>query len=286
MQIPTGREKIWCILKAFFNQFTDNNSNVICFEDHFNPNSSNLYLSNAIQNLYQNIYPTLLTSSNLNSNWLNYSDPKYIQPVDLALLYPYLAYKYIDNIINVSEFTDHHFMLLWRNKINIALFFRTGYNLDNYASEKVTTNSLQNTFLNLNDYGETNKNLTFYHNVNLNRDIKLDNLKTEHGIPMLKKGIILTAELDKGIVLKDILQKSNYYPKKIIFIDDKIQNLYSVQNVCNMLKIPFQGFHYTAIKYLPTPNVNQKLEKLRFKILENEYRWVQYDMLENNLRTK
>ena len=53
-----------------------------------------------------------------------------------------------------------------------------------------------------------------------------------------------------------------------------------------MLKIPFQGFHYTAIKYLPTPNVNQKLEKLRFKILENEYRWVQYDMLENNLRTK
>ena len=116
--------------------------------------------------------------------------------------------------------------------------------------------------------------------------IKLDNLKTEHGIPMLKKGIILTAELDKGIVLKDILQKSNYYPKKIIFIDDKIQNLYSVQNVCNMLKIPFQGFHYTAIKYLPTPNVNQKLEKLRFKILENEYRWAQYDMLENNLRTK
>jgi len=179
MQIPIGREKIWCILKAFFNQFTDNNSNVICFEDHFNPNSSNLYLSNAIQNLYQNIYPTLLTSSNLNSNWLNYSDPTYIQPVDLALLYPYLAYKYIDSVINVSEFTDHHFMLLWRNKINIALFFRIGYNLDNYASEKVSTNSLQNTFLNLNDYGETNKNLTFYHNVNLNRDIKLDNLRNK-----------------------------------------------------------------------------------------------------------
>ena len=35
------------------------------------------------------------------------------------------------------------------------------------------------TFLNLNDYGETNKNLTFYHNVNLNRDIKLDNLRNK-----------------------------------------------------------------------------------------------------------
>ena len=112
--------------------------------------------------------------------------------------------------------------------------------------------------------------------------IKLDSLRTVHGTPMLNKGIIFTAELDKGMVLKDILQKLNYYPKKIIFIDDKIQNLYSVQNACNMLKIPFQGFHYTAIKYLPIPNINQKLERLRFKILENEHRWVQYCTIENN----
>jgi hypothetical protein len=29
---------------------------------------------------------------------------------------------------NLSEFNDHHFMLLWRNKITVSLFFRIGYN--------------------------------------------------------------------------------------------------------------------------------------------------------------
>jgi hypothetical protein len=38
-------------------------------------------------------------------------------------------------------------------------------------------------------------------------------LKSMHGTPMLKAGIILTAEVDKAKVLEHILHKKNYYPK-------------------------------------------------------------------------
>ena len=174
-------EKIWCILKTFYNQFTDNTTNIICFEDHFNPNSNLLYLDVKINDFFENVYPTLLKTSNLNTTWSTFDDPTYIQPVDLVLSYPYLCYKFINSIINLNDFNDYHFFLLWRNKITIAYFFRNAYNLDNYISEKTNDNGLQNTFLELNDYSQTksNKKLTFYHNINLNRNIKIDNIQNE-----------------------------------------------------------------------------------------------------------
>jgi hypothetical protein len=175
----SGKEKIWCILKSFYNQFTDNVTNKICFDDHFSNNSSSIYLNNSIQNLFENEYTTLLTSSNLNASWSTFDDPSYIQPVDLATIYPYLCYKYIDTVINSNDFINYHFMLMFRNKITIALFFRMANNLDNYNSEKTNDNPLQNTFLELHDFSQTNKRLTFYHNINLNRNIKLDNIRNE-----------------------------------------------------------------------------------------------------------
>ena len=175
----TDTERTWCILKVFYNQFTDNTTNTICFDDHFNPNSTTLNLNYNISTYFQNVYTTLNTDSNLNSSWSNFDDPTYIQPVDLALIYPYLAYKLTDAVVNQQLFNDYHFFVLWRNKITIAYFFRLGENLDNYHSEKTSTNTFQNTFLNLNDYDQKNKNLAFYHNINVNRNLKLDNIRDE-----------------------------------------------------------------------------------------------------------
>lgn len=174
-----NKEKTWCILKVFYEQFTNNTNNIICFDDHFNPNSSTLSLNYNIKNLFENSYQNLLTNSNLSSTWTNFDDSDYIQPVDLALVYPYLSYRFLDEIINLSYFNDHHFMVLWRNKITIAYCFRLTEILDNYYSEKTNDNTFQNTFLDLNDFSKTLKNLTFYYNINLNRNIKLDNLRYE-----------------------------------------------------------------------------------------------------------
>ena len=190
------KEKTWSILKVFYNQFTDDCSNQICFEDHFYPSdiSRNL-MNNNIDSFIANTYSTLNNTSNLDSSWTNFDDPEYIQPVDLDLVYPYLTYKYIDSLIvynpnsfldpssntilNQSLFIDNHFLVLFRNKITIAFAYRIANNLDNYYTEKDNNNSFQNVFLELNDANKKNKNLGFYHNINVNRNITLDTIQNK-----------------------------------------------------------------------------------------------------------
>ena len=101
------------------------------------------------------------------------------------------------------------------------------------------------------------------------------------GIPMLKAGIILTAGLDKGIVLEYMLSKYNYYPKTIIFVDNRFANLESLKQLCLKLKINFHGFHYVVTSFMPLPYIDEYLEKLRFEILEQEGFWLNYKQLIN-----
>ena len=60
-------------------------------------------------------------------------------------------------------------------------------------------------------------------------------------VPWLKDGIILTAEVDKVVVLEYMLRMRKYSPKSIIFIDDQLKNLESLEKFCNKLKIKFHG---------------------------------------------
>lgn len=99
------------------------------------------------------------------------------------------------------------------------------------------------------------------------------------GTPILKQGIIFTAVVDKGVVLKTILHKYNYYPKTIIFVDDYINNLESLKQLCIELEINFYGFHYKAASLRSLPNINEDLEKLLFKNLEQNLYWLNYEKL-------
>jgi hypothetical protein len=103
----------------------------------------------------------------------------------------------------------------------------------------------------------------------------MNQLSGEDGVPMIKDGVILTAELGKDLVLDHVLKYKNYKPKKIIFIDDTLKHLESVEKLCDSLKIDFLGFHYVAVSTLPPPdNINEQQEKRRLQILEKEHRWV------------
>ena len=92
---------------------------------------------------------------------------------------------------------------------------------------------------------------------------------TSIGIPMLKDGIIFTAGIDKGTVLEYMLCKKKYYPQTIIFIDDNLLNVESLEKLCIKLQINFYGFHYVAVSLMPRPillEIDQKAAKPYLKI--------------------
>lgn len=121
-------------------------------------------------------------------------------------------------------------------------------------------------------------NISFKNTSPFNKDISLDSLKTKHGIPLLKDGIIFTAEQDKGFILDKILTELTYKPNKIIFIDDKFENIKSVESFCQKTKIPFVGFYYRKIELIKTKNVDdENFEKLLIKTLEQDKIWLLSD---------
>ena len=113
----------------------------------------------------------------------------------------------------------------------------------------------------------------------IKEEILLYELEEQDGVPMLKSGVILTAQIDKGKTLEYILRHNNYYPKTIIFIDDMLNNLESLERLSSKLKIKFHGLHYTAVSNMPIPVINKQIEKLRFQILEKEHKWLNHQEL-------
>ena len=65
------------------------------------------------------------------------------------------------------------------------------------------------------------------------------------GYPLFKSGILFSSFIDKGSVLKEFLKYFQLKPKKIIFIDDALKNVLSVQKVCSELDISYIGIEYT-----------------------------------------
>ena len=190
------KKKLWCILYTIYLRFNNKDTstplNKICFDDYFIINEYNMrpfYIPPIIDpdsilieteiNKNEKYYSSLQNINLVKDNLSNFDKYGYIQPVDLALIYVYLCYNYIDSILSDDIFNMFYFLILWRNKINIAYFFRTADILDNYNSDNIKNNSLKNVFNSLHDYNETNKLLTFYHNINLTREINLDIIRDE-----------------------------------------------------------------------------------------------------------
>ncbi|MFV9843723.1 MAG: DUF2608 domain-containing protein [Rickettsia conorii subsp. raoultii] len=116
----------------------------------------------------------------------------------------------------------------------------------------------------------------------LEDEIIIEDFNAGYGKPTLKDGIIYTAEYDKGSMLEYVLRKTNYYPPSIIFIDDIEENLLSLQEICKKLKINYQGFEFTGSVIVPEPVLDAQLEKIRFEILEKEYKWLTDEKLKKH----
>lgn len=128
--------------------------------------------------------------------------------------------------------------------------------------------------------GLSDVNISFTEISPFKSDNKFPDLQTKGGIPIVKNGIILTALADKGETLLAALNKEKLKFKKIIFIDDDLDQIESVKKACKKLGLNFIGIHYTEAKLIPLPKLNEEMEKLRFEILEKEHIWLSDQELE------
>lgn len=93
--------------------------------------------------------------------------------------------------------------------------------------------------------------------------------------PSADNGIVFTCHVPKGDVLDAYLQKINLRPRKIIFIDDKMKNLQTVETYCKQNNIEFLGFEYNAVKDQAKQFVmNLRLARLQFAVLEQTHVWL------------
>lgn len=95
-----------------------------------------------------------------------------------------------------------------------------------------------------------------------------------NGLPAFKEGIICCDHLPKGIVLTTFLQKINWRPNDVLFIDDNLDFLQSVEGAMEALNIPFTGVHYRAVEKMISPAVDKEMGHRQFQALVNRKIWL------------
>jgi hypothetical protein len=88
-------------------------------------------------------------------------------------------------------------------------------------------------------------------------------------------GVIKTEAALKGPVLKEILQKLPKLFNKIIFVDDREEQIQSVESHCCDMGIACIAFHY--VPFQQSPPLNERIAEYQLKTLVNEYRWISDD---------
>lgn len=77
----------------------------------------------------------------------------------------------------------------------------------------------------------------------------------------------------KGELLRAFFEKAKWKPKKVIFIDDRIKNLQSVEKALNEAGIEHCGFHYHGVNSLPT-NFDAEIAELQYSHLLKTNEWL------------
>lgn len=66
--------------------------------------------------------------------------------------------------------------------------------------------------------------------------------------PVFYKGVLCTGLFDKGPVFKTFLETFNVAPKKVVFFDDTLDYVLSVEKICKEKGIAFEGYVYKGAK--------------------------------------
>lgn len=105
----------------------------------------------------------------------------------------------------------------------------------------------------------------------------LNELPYQNDLFIYTNGVIQTGQKLKGPVLKEVLSKLKERPLKIVFVDDRLEQVKSVEEACKEMNIPFVGFHYTAFE--ASPSLDEAIANKQLEILAKEHRWVSHEDL-------
>lgn len=104
------------------------------------------------------------------------------------------------------------------------------------------------------------------------QEMRIDVLST--GIPSLfKKGMLCANNQDKGPVFVAFLEAIQWRPSKVIFIDNRLDYLKSVENALERTGIEFIGFHYKEVENRPHI-VNEQIAKFQLLHLAQTGEWL------------
>lgn len=78
--------------------------------------------------------------------------------------------------------------------------------------------------------------------------------------------------VSKGDAFLSFLKKANYYPNKIIFIDDREDNLKSLESALQILdkEIEYQGLHFLGAQNYPSKVISEEQFESRWQQLASE----------------
>lgn len=97
--------------------------------------------------------------------------------------------------------------------------------------------------------------------------------------PLFKNGILYTNSFQqketggKGPLLGCFLDKVKWSPSNIIFFDDDMKNLISVEKELEARNIPYQGFHFKGAENLPN-TFDERILALKFYYLSQKKSWL------------
>jgi hypothetical protein len=104
----------------------------------------------------------------------------------------------------------------------------------------------------------------------LGYDFKDNGNLTKGDFPECISRVVFTNKKDKGQVLLGFLKKLNKNYKNIIFVDDRLKNLISVQNALKDRQINYLGINYTELK-----DKNEVLDRdiadIQFQVLSQDH---------------
>ena len=95
-------------------------------------------------------------------------------------------------------------------------------------------------------------------------------------VPIFKRGVLATGDSPKGKVLCAFLKKIKWKPSGILFIDDKLEYIESVECELDEEKIKHISFHYTEVTDRSCL-LDQKIADFQFDYLMQQGDWLSDD---------
>lgn len=91
--------------------------------------------------------------------------------------------------------------------------------------------------------------------------------------PLYTKGVLASGGYPKGQVIRAFLKQIEWTPSNILFVDDRLDYINSVEEELEKENIPHTSFHYTAVVDHISP-INEKLADFQFNYLLETDIWL------------